>query len=158
VAARARPAVKAVTPEASGLQLSSGFPDADIGGMRAALLAATLLPAAAFASTSSRVTVSAVVLPAVRISEEVGPLVRKAAAPGGTLYVLPIKGSASSSGGGMPSLSIEGAALSLRHSSPSRTATAVDGDLRVFVPQGSGARVVVTVLTDGAPPDVRTGR
>jgi hypothetical protein len=127
--------------------------------MRAAILAAVLLaPLSALASATSRVTVSAVVLPAVRVSQEVGAAVRKVATPEGAFYVLPIKGSAASYGGAAPSISVEGAGLSLRRSSVTRNATSVDGELRVFVPQGSGARVIVTVLTDGAPPDLKTGR
>src|SRR3954465_7183813 len=132
---------------------------ADIEGMRAAILAAALLaPLSALASATSRVTVSAVVLPTVHVSQEVGAPVREVAAKGGAFYVLPIKGSAASYGGAAPSISVEGAGLSLRRSSGTSNATSVDGDLRVFVPQGSDARVVVTVLTDGAPPELRTGR
>jgi len=139
--------------------LSSGARHADIEGMRAAILAAALLaPLSALASATSRVTVSAVVLPTVRVSQEVGAPVRKVAAPGGTFYVLPIKGSAASYGGAAPSFSVEGAGLSLQKSSGTSNATSVDGELRVFVPDGSDARVVVTVLTDGAPPEIRTRR
>src|SRR5207237_6872749 len=64
LAARTRGAVKAVTAEASGRRLSSGRHDADIVGMRAAiLLVALALPLGASASTSSRVGVRVVVLP-----------------------------------------------------------------------------------------------
>ena len=151
--------VKALTRAASGLQLSSRAHDADIEGMRAAiLLAALALPATASATNSSRIGISAVVLPSVRYSELVGAPVRKIATAGGAFYVLPLKGSASVRGGVAPSISVEGAVRSLRQSSGTQTATSVDGDLRVFVPDGADARVVVTVLTDGTPPDVRTGR
>ena len=97
-------------------------------------------------------------LPTVRFSQEIGAPVRKMATAGGAFYVLPMKSSASSYDGSAPSISVEGAVLSLRQSSGTQTATSVDGDLRVFVPDGADARVVVTVLTDGTPPDVRTGR
>jgi hypothetical protein len=127
--------------------------------MRAAILLAVLAVAtAASGSSSSRVGVSAVVLPAVRFSQEVGAPVWKSATAGGALYVLSMKGSASSYGGTAPSISVEGAALLLRRSSATPGARSVEGDLRVFVPEGSDARVVVTVLTDGAPPEIRTGR
>ncbi len=148
MAARTRGAVKAVTAAASGLQLSSGAHDADIQGMRAAiLLAALALPVTASASNSSRIRVSAVVLPTLRVSEQVGAPVRQIAAAGGTLYVLPLNGQASQ-GGAAPSISVEGATL---RGSSAR-------DLRIFVPDDSEGRVVVTVLTDGAQPEVRRRR
>lgn len=145
-----------MTPDASRRQLSSGAGRADIEGMRAAILLSALLPSmAAAASASSRVNVSAVVLPVVRFTQEMGAPVRKVATPGGTLYVLPFKGSASSYGGRAPSISVEGPTL--RKSSFSYTGSSVEGDVRVFVPEGSEATVVVTVFTDGAPPELRTG-
>jgi hypothetical protein len=126
--------------------------------MRAAiLLAALLVPAGASASNSSQVGVSALVVSSVRVAQEVGAL-KKIAAAGGSLYVLPIKGSASSYGGVAPSISVEGAGVSLRQSSAGASATSLEGDLRVYVPEGSEGRVVVTVLTDGAPPELRRRR
>ncbi|MFL5456259.1 MAG: hypothetical protein ACJ78X_07645, partial [Myxococcales bacterium] len=88
-------------------------------------------------------------------TQEVGAPVRTAATAGGTLYVLPFKGSASSYGGRAPSISVEGPTL--RQSSFSNGGSSVAGDVRVFVPEGSEARIVVTVFTDGAPPELRTG-
>jgi len=151
-------AVKAVTRPPSGDQLSSGRHDADIHGMRAAILPAVLsTPAAAFASSSNgRVSVSVTVLPSVRFSQEVGAPVRKIPAAGGAFYVLPVKESVAAHGGAAPSLSVDGAEAFLRPSSSG--ASSVEGDLRVFVPEGSAGRVVVTVLADGAPPDLRRKR
>jgi hypothetical protein len=127
--------------------------------MRAAiLLAALLAPAAASASNSGRIGVSAVVVPSVRFSQEVGVAVRSIAAPGGAFYVLPLKGSAIAHGGAAPSISVEGADATLRRSSPNGSRSTVEGDLRVFVPEGSDGRVVVTVLADGAPPELRRKR
>jgi len=123
--------------------------------MRAAiLLAALFAPAAAFASSNGgRVSVSTVVMSSVRFSQEVGAPVRKLATSGGTFYVLPVKESLAAHGGGAPTLSVEGAEAFLRQSS-----STVEGNLRVFVPQGSEGRVVVTVLADGAPPEIRRKR
>ena len=151
--------VKALTRAASGLQLSSRAHDADIEGMRAAiLLAALALPATASATNSSRIGISAVVLPSVRYSELVGAPVRKIATAGGAFYVLPLKGSASVRGGVAPSISVEGGEISLRQSSATAADESVEADLRVFVPEGSQGRVVVTVLADGAPPAIRRRR
>jgi hypothetical protein len=126
--------------------------------MRAAiLLAALLAPAAASASNSGRIGVSAVVVPSVRFSQEVGVAVRSIAAPGGAFYVLPLKGSAIAHGGAAPSISVEGAEATLR-SSPDGSGSTVEGDLRVFVPEGSDGRVVITILADGAPPEIRRKR
>lgn len=151
-------AVKAMTPGASGRQLSSRARHADIEGMRAALILSALLPSmAAAANASSRVNVSAVVLPVVRFTQEVGAPVRTVTTAGGTLYVLPFKGAASSYGGRAPSISVEGRILSVRKSSFSDSGSSVEGDVRVFVPEGSDARIVVTLFTDGAPPGVKTG-
>jgi len=148
-----------MTRKASGRQLSSGAHDADIEVMRAAiLLAALLAPAAASASNASRIGVSAVVVPSVRIAHEVGAPVMQAVSARGALYVLPLKGIASAYGGVAPSITVEGAEVSLRKSSTTGVSRTVEGDLRVLVPDGSDGRVVVTVLTDGAPPDLRTGR
>ena len=159
MAARTRDAVKAMTAFASGLRLSSGAHDADIQGMRAAiLLAALALPAAASASNTSRIGVSAVVVPSVRVSQEVGVPVKTVATAGGAFYVLPMKGSARAYGGVAPSISVEGAEVSLRRSSATAASSSVEGDLRVFVPEGSGGRVVVTVLADGAPAELRKRR
>ena len=152
-------AVNAVTRPPSGDQLSSGRHDADIHGMRAAaiLLAALSTPAAAFASSSNgRVPVSVTVLPSVRFSQEVGAPVRKIPAAGGAFYVLPVKESVAVHGGAAPFLSVDGAEAFLRPSSSG--ASSVEGDLRVFVPEGSAGRVVVTVLADGAPPELRRKR
>jgi hypothetical protein len=147
-----------VTAKASGRQLSSGAHDADIEVMRTAiLLAALLAPAAASASSTSRIGVSAVVVPSVRFSQEVGAPVRKIGAAGGAFYVLPLKGSATGHGGGAPSISVEGAEALLRQSRSADEST-VEGDLRVFVPEGSEGRVVVTVLADGAAPALRRKR
>jgi len=120
--------------------------------MRAAILVAALTVAtAASASNSSRIGVSAVVLPSVRISHEVGARMEKIAAPGGAFYVLPLKGAASSYGGGAPSISVEGTNASFRKSS-GRAESKVEGSLRVFVPEGAEGHVVLTVLADGTPP------
>ena len=93
-------------------------------------------------------------MPSARFSQEVGAPVQKLATPGGTLYVLPVKESLQAHGGAAPSLSVEGAQASLREPSGGT----VEGDLRVFVPEGSEGRVVVTVLADGAPPEIRRRR
>jgi hypothetical protein len=123
--------------------------------MRAAILLAALTVAtAASASNSSRIGISAVVVASVRVSQEVGASVKKIPTAGGAFYVLPMKGSASTYGEGAPSISVEGADASLRESS-TRAESRMEGDLRVFVPDGSGGRVIVTVLADGAPPDLR---
>jgi hypothetical protein len=126
--------------------------------MRAAiLLAALALPATASASNASRIGVSAVVLPSVRYFELVGAPVKKVATAGGALYVLPLKGSASARGGVAPSISVEGGEVSFQQSSTT-AADSLEGDVRVFVAEGSQGRVVVTVLTDGAPPELRRRR
>ena len=91
----------------------------------------------------------AVVVSSVRFSQEVGAPVQKRATAAGAFYVLAVKGSLAAHGAA-PSLSVEGAEASLQQSSGS-----VEGDLRVFVPEGSEGRVVVTVLADGAPPEIR---
>jgi hypothetical protein len=124
----------------------------------AILLAALLAPAAASASSTSRIGVSAVVVPSVRFSQEVGAPVRKIGAAGGAFYVLPLKGSATGHGSGAPSISVEGAEMLLRQSARSADESTVEGDLRVFVPEGSEGRVVVTVLADGAAPALRRKR
>jgi hypothetical protein len=126
--------------------------------MRAGLLLLfALLPSmASAASASSLVNVSAVVLPTVRFTQAVGAPVRKIATLGGTVYVLPFKGAASSYGGGAPSISVEGSALSLKKS-VSRLGSSVEGEVRVFAPAGSEARILVTLFTDGMPPELRTG-
>jgi len=123
--------------------------------MRAAIvLAALFAPVTAFASaTGGRVSVRVTVMPSVRFSQEVGAPVRTLATSGGTFYVLPVKESLAAHGGVAPSLSFEGAEAFLR-----RSRGGVEGDLRVFVPEGSEGRVVVTVLADGAPPEIRRKR
>jgi hypothetical protein len=127
--------------------------------MRAAiLLAALTIATAASASNSSRIGVSAVVVPSVRFSQEVGAPVRKVGTAGGAFYVLPLKGFATAHGSGAPSIFVEGADAVLRQSSRSGGESIVEGDLRVFVPEGSDGRVVVTVLADGAPPEFRRRR
>jgi hypothetical protein len=148
-----------VTAKASGRQLSSGAHDADIEVMRAAILLAALSVAtAASATNSGRINVSAVVVPSVRFSQEVGAPVRKIGTAGGAVYVLPLKGSATAHGGGAPSISVDGAEADLRQSSRSAQESTVEGDLSVFVPEGSDGRVIVTVLADGAPPELRRRR
>jgi hypothetical protein len=123
--------------------------------MRAAILLAALVVAtSASASNSSRIGVSAVVVPSVRFSQEVGAPVRKIGPAGGAFYVLPMRGSVTAHGGRAPAISVEGAQAVLRASS----AGSVEADLRVFVPEGSDGRVVVTVLADGAPPEIRRRR
>jgi hypothetical protein len=127
--------------------------------MRAAIVLATLaLATAASASNSSRIGVRAMVVPSVRFSQEVGVPVRSIAGPGGAFYVLPFKGSAIAHGGAAPSISVENATGVLLQSSWNGVGSAVEGDLRVFVPEGSDGRVVVTVLADGAPPELRRKR
>ena len=126
--------------------------------MRAAILVAALTVAsAALASNPGRINVSAVVVSSVSFSQEVGA-VRKIAAARGAFYVLPLKGSASAHGGGAPSISVAGAEADLRQSSRSAQESTVEGDLSVFVPEGSDGRVIVTVLADGAPPELRRRR
>jgi hypothetical protein len=149
--------VKAMTWEASGRQLSSGAQRADIEGMRAAILL-TLAATAASAASTGRVSVMAVVVPSVRFSQEIGAPVRKAVTAAGALYVLPMKGSVSAHGGGSPAISVEGAEAFLRETPAPGAGRSVEGDLQVFVPEGSDGRVVVTILADGAPPEVRRKR
>ena len=127
--------------------------------MRAAILLALLaLPATASANNSSRIGISASVLPSVRYSELLGAPVRKIATGGGAVYVLPLKGSASVRGGAAPSIAVVGGEMSFRQSSAATAGDTLEGDLSVFVPEGSQGRVVVTVLADGAPPGIRRRR